>query len=141
MYSINPAIVMINMSIKLKLVVSTPPKIMIGRVKTKPILKMLVPMMLPMMISNSFFLTEVMAIISSGIEVPITRMIIVITFSLTFSSLAIFTQLETASSLPTAIKPRPIRPIIIDFKRGHLGSSTILSLSCFLLKLIIYIRK
>ena len=79
-YKMNPATVMINISGKWKLKVFTPPKIIMGRVRTKPILKIFVPIILPIMISNSPFLTEVIAITNSGVLVPITRITIVITF-------------------------------------------------------------
>ena len=89
-----------NISAKLKLVVFTLPNMAIGNARTNPILKIFVPMILPIIISYSFFLTEVMAIISSGDEVPITKIIIVTSFEGIFNAFAKFTQLSTAKLLP-----------------------------------------
>lgn len=72
--------VIMNISIRLKLLVVTLPRRITGNPRTKPMLKIFVPIMLPRMISNSPFLAEVMARIISGDEVPITKMIIVISF-------------------------------------------------------------
>ena len=89
MYSRKPAMVMMNISGKWNDVVLTPPKMIIGRVKTKPILKILVPIMLPMIISYSFFLTEVIAMINSGIDVPIDAIVSPIIICGIFNFLAI----------------------------------------------------
>ena len=107
----------------LKPVVVMPPRIMIGRPSTKPILNILVPMIFPTMISNSPFLAEVTAITNSGVLVPITRMTIVISFSLIWRSLAIATQESTAKLLPTNIAIRPQIEMKIDLGRGHFGLS------------------
>ena len=72
---------MINISAKLKLDELTSPKIRIGSPRTNPILNIFVPMILPIIISCSFFLAAEMAIAISGVEVPITNIIIVINLS------------------------------------------------------------
>ena len=114
---------MIDISTKLKLFVDTPPNIIIGRPNTKPMLKILVPMILPMMISNSPFLAEVIAITNSGVLVPTTNITIVISFSLICRYLAMATQLSTARLLPNDIATRPQMEIIIDTGRFHFGLS------------------
>lgn len=80
MYRIIADRIIKNMSMMVKFVEVTLPNKIIGNPKTKPMLKMLVPTMLPRIISNSPFLAEVMARIISGDEVPITRISIVISF-------------------------------------------------------------
>ena len=122
---------MIDISTKLKLFVDTPPNIIIGRPNTNPMLlclyihrlHLLVPMILPMMISNSPFLAEVIAITNSGVLVPTTNITIVISFSLICRYLAMATQLSTARLLPNDIATRPQMEIIIDTGRFHFGFS------------------
>ena len=59
-----------------------------------------VPIILPIIISCSFFLSVEMAIAISGVDVPITNITIVINFWLICNVLAILTQLSTAILLP-----------------------------------------
>ena len=120
----------------------TPPNIKTGNPSTKPILKIFVPMMFPKMISNSFFFADVIAITNSGALVPITRIIIVISFSLIPILCAKSAQLSTAKSLPTDMRIKPMMAIIIDFPVFHLGFSFLSNIVlCVLINLPIYIKK
>ena len=85
--------------------------------------------------SYSPFFTEVIAIISSGIDVPITRIIMVITFWLTCNASAILAQLFTAMSLPKDINIKPITEYRIDFFKFHFGVSFVFSFKFSLLYL------
>ena len=85
-----------------------------GNPKTNPMLKIFVPIIFPKIISNSFFLAEFIAITSSGADVPMTRTIIVISFSLIPILCASSEQFSTAKSLPIDIRIKPIIAIRID---------------------------
>ena len=106
---------------------------MIGSPRTNPILKILVPIIFPRMISNSPFLAEVMAITSSGEDVPITKITIVINFCEICSSLAMFMQLLTAISLPTEIMIKPKIEKITDWGIVKWGVSLVNSWGLFFL--------
>ena len=133
-----PASVINIMSIMLKLIALTEPNIITGNPNTKPILKRFVPIIFPSIISNSFFFADVIAIINSGVDVPITRIIIVISFSLIPIFSANSAQLFTAKSLPVEINISPIMEIIIDFPLFHLGFSFLSNMVlCVLANLLI----
>ena len=113
----------ITISINWNSIDDTPPNINTGNPRTNPMLKIFVPMMFPRIISNSFFLADVRAITNSGALVPITRIIIVINFSLIPILWASSVQLSTARSLPKKIQNSPISENIIDGVNFHLGFS------------------
>ena len=139
---ITPDRVIKTISIRWKSIDVTFPNIITGKPRTKPMLKILVPIMFPRIISNSFFFAEVIAITSSGADVPTTRIIIVINFSLMPILCASSVQLFTARSLPIDINISPIIAIIIDFEVFHRGFSFLSKIVlCFLINSPIYIRK
>ena len=88
-----------NISITLKPTIATSPSKDIGKPKTIHILNMLVPIMLPIAISCSFFLAAIAVITNSGSDVPITITTIVISFWLTPIFPAIAIALSTNKSL------------------------------------------
>ncbi len=97
-----------SVSIILKALEVKPPKISVGNPSTMQILKMLVPIILPIARLCSPFLDALTVITSSGKEVPITTIVIAMTFWLMCNSCASATALSTARSLARAIKTKVI---------------------------------